>query len=179
MAGSANAPIIVTALMGREDFAWADALRSAHFPPERNRVAAHLTLFHHLPPSALEPLKRLLAAHAREAPSPAARITRLIGLGQGVALGVESPGLASIRAHIAEAMRGLLTPQDSAPWRPHITVQNKVAPTAARALLHALRVDFEPRPICLAGLAAYWYRGGAWEPIAEYRFSRSGRGRRS
>lgn len=179
MPGSANAPIIVTALLGPEDFAWADGLRRAHFPAERNQVPAHLTLFHHLPPSALDVLKRLLAVEARTAMPPAARIARLLPLGQGVALGVESPGLAAIRGQIAEAMQDMLTPQDRAAWRPHITIQNKVAPSAARALLQELRADFRPRPIMLTGFAAWWYRGGPWEPIAEWRFSRSGRSRRS
>lgn len=174
----AFAPIIVTALLGPEDFAWADGLRRAHFPVERNQVPAHITLFHHLPPSALDPLKRLLAAEAR-APQPAARMTRLLSLGQGVALGVESPGLSAVRAHVADALQGLLMPQDQAAWRPHLTIQNKVAPSAARALLLAMRADFRPRPIAIAGLAAWWYRGGPWEPIANWTFSRPGRFRRS
>jgi len=175
----APAPIVVTALIGPEDLAWADGLRRAHYPADRNQLPAHLTLFHHLPPSAIEELRRLLAAQARSVPRPAARVTRLIALGQGVALGVDSPGLAAIRADIAEAMRGLLTPQDQAAWRAHITVQNKVAPSAARALLQALSPDFRPRPIMLAGLALHWYRAGSWESIADYRFSRSGPARRS
>lgn len=179
MPGSANAPIIVTALIGPEDFAWADGLRRAHFPAERNQLPAHLTLFHHLPPSAIDMLQRLLAAQARMAVPPAARVARLLSLGQGVALGIDSAGLAAIRAQIADAMDGLLTPQDQAAWRPHITIQNKVTPGAARALLRALRADFQPRALRLTGLAAWWYRGGPWEPIAEYRFSRSGRPRRS
>ena len=45
------APIIVSALFGDADLAWLDALRRAHFPPARNQLPAHLTLFHHLPPS--------------------------------------------------------------------------------------------------------------------------------
>jgi 2'-5' RNA ligase len=110
---------------------------------------------------------------------PAVRVARLLSLGQGVALGIESPGLVAIRTQIAEAMQGLLTPQDRVAWRPHITIQNKVAPSAARALLQALRAGFQPRPITLTGLAAWWYRGGPWEPIADYKFSRSGRSRRS
>ncbi|MET0372800.1 MAG: 2'-5' RNA ligase family protein [Rhizorhabdus sp.] len=179
MPGSANAPIIVTALMGPDDFAWADGLRRAHFPAERNQLPAHLTMFHHLPPSALDMLKRLLAMEARVAVPPAVRITRLLPLGRGVALGVESPGLSAVRSQIADAMQGLLTPQDQAAWRPHITIQNKVAPSAARALLQALSADFQPRSLSLTGFAAYWYRGGPWEPIAEYKFSRSGRPRRS
>ena len=179
MPGSANAPIVVTALLGPEDFAWADGLRRTHFPAERNQLPAHLTRFPHLPPSALDMVKRLLAAEARTAMPPAARVARLLSLGQGVALGIESPGLVALRAQIAEGMHGLLTPQDQAAWRPHITIQNKVAPSAARALLQALRADFQPRPITLTGLAAWWYRGGPWEPIADYKFSRSGRSRRS
>jgi hypothetical protein len=173
------APIIVTALLGAEDFAWADALRREHFPAERNQVPAHLTLFHHLPPSALDRLRRLLSAEARTTARPAARVARPISLGQGVALAIESPGLAAIRARIAEAMHGLLTPQDQASWRPHITIQNKVSPSAARALFQMLQADFRPRPIELAGLALQFYRGGPWEPIADFKFSRSGPSRRS
>ena len=46
-----NAPIIVSAEFGAADFARLDGLRRAHFPPARNVLPAHLTLFHHLPPS--------------------------------------------------------------------------------------------------------------------------------
>lgn len=175
----ANAPIIVAALLGPEDFAWADGLRRVHFPPERNQIAAHLTLFHHLPPSRLDELRRLLAAEVRMSVRPAARVARLLSLGRGVALGVDSSGLAAIRARIAETFAGMLTPQDRAGWRPHITIQNKVTPADARTLLQALRTDFQPRPIEIAGLAAYWYRDGPWELISEWKFSRSGRSRRS
>ena len=50
------APIIVTALFGRQDTAFFDAMRREHFPPERNQLDSHLTLFHHLPPSGLDEL---------------------------------------------------------------------------------------------------------------------------
>lgn len=178
-APSSPAPIIVTATIGAEDFAWADGLRRAHFPPDRNQLSAHLTLFHHLPPSLLGELKRLLSAEVRTVVQPAARVARLSSLGRGVALTIDSPGLVAIRARLAEALEGVLTPQDRAGWRPHITIQNKVSPTEARALLQALQKDFAPRPIAITGLAAHWYRGGPWEPIAAYSFSRSGRSRRS
>jgi hypothetical protein len=178
------APIIVTALLGAEDLAWAESLRRAHYPAERNQLPAHLTLFHHLPPSALDALARLLMGEARTAARPAARVSRLIGLGQGVALGVDSPGLVAIRGRIADAMHGQLMPQDLAGWRPHITIQNKVAPSAAQALLRVLRPEFRPRPIAIEGLAAWWYRGGPWEPIRQWKWSgaglsRSGPSRRS
>ena len=62
-----TAPIIVTALIGAPDFAFLDALRRAHFPPDRNHLRAHLTLFHHLQPSCVEELKHLLQDEARAA----------------------------------------------------------------------------------------------------------------
>ena len=67
------APIIVTALFAPEDQAWFDRQRQAYFPPERNHLAAHLTMFHHLPPDLAPELKRRLAEEAR-APAPAARL---------------------------------------------------------------------------------------------------------
>lgn len=44
--------LIVTAEIGAADFAWLEGLRRKHYPPDRNHVPAHLTIFHALPPSA-------------------------------------------------------------------------------------------------------------------------------
>lgn len=163
------APIIVTAMLGASDFAWADSLRRAHFPPGRNRVPAHITLFHHLPPGVADELRDQLKAETR-ATAPAARLAGLQHLGRGVAYRVDSPGLEALRERLADHFTGLLVPQDQAPWRPHITVQNKVEPREAKALLTALAADFEPRPVRIAGLATWWYRDGPWEPLSEHRF---------
>ena len=167
----APAPIIVTALLGTADFALLDGLRRAHFPPERNRLAAHLTLFHHLPPSVAGEVARRLQAETRR-PPPAARLTGLINLGGGVACRVESAELLEIRERLADAFHGTLTPQDAAGWRPHVTVQNKVTAAAARATLASLARDFRPRPLTIVGLATWFYRGGPWEPIAQFAFER-------
>ena len=166
------APLIVSALFGAEDFAWLDGLRRAHFPPERNQLAAHLTLFHHLPPSVEAELRGRLAAVAREQTSPAAEATALMNLGRGVAILISSPALVAIRAELAEAFAGLLIPQDAAGWRPHVTVQNKVAPGTARDLLTELGRDWRPRPIGIAGLAVWRYRGGPWELVSRHPFRR-------
>ncbi|PJG49019.1 hypothetical protein CAF53_12850 [Sphingobium sp. LB126] len=156
------APIIVTALMGAADFGWAEGLRRAHFPPDRNLVPAHITLFHHLPPSALEELARRLKQLCAGLP-PAASLTEVMLLGRGVAYRVESPELMAMREELAEALAGLLMPQDQGRPRFHVTVQNKVEPAQARALAAELRQDFCPRPLAIAGLAAWHYRGGPWE----------------
>ncbi len=51
-----------------------------------------------------------------------------------------------------------------------MTVQNKVEPSEARALLERLKAEFVARPVVIAGLAAYWYRGGPWEPLSRHLF---------
>lgn len=156
-------------MFGASDFAWADGLRRRHFPPERNQVPAHITLFHHLPPSVAGELREQLKAETRTK-APAARIVGLQHLGRGVAYLVESADLAAIRERLADHFTGMLTPQDQAPWRPHITVQNKVEPKEAKALLAELEAGFAPRSLQIAGLASWWYRGGPWEPLGEHRF---------
>lgn len=166
-----HAPIIVTATFGRADFAWLDGLRRAHYPPERNRVPAHLTLFHHLPPSIEPELRRRLGPATRGAKPPPARIAGPVKLDEGVAFRVESEALEELRAELADAFRGLLIPQDQAPWRPHITIQNKVEPRIAAALHARLLAHFAPRPLAIAGIAAWRYRGGPWELAFERRFA--------
>lgn len=162
--------LIVTAELGRDDFAWLEGLRRAHYPFERNRVPAHLTMFHSLPPSAEFELRSRLAELARERP-PRATIEGLMDLGGGVAFRVVSPDLDRIRGQLAEDLHGLLGTQDSGGWRPHITIQNKVEPKAAKALLTALEAAFVPRPLKIVGLASWWYRGGPWEPHSRHMFA--------
>ena len=166
-----HGPIIVTATFGDGDNGWLQDLRRTHYPPERNRVPAHLTLFRQLPPS-LEGELATRLARAAAAPPPKAAIAGIIDLGEGTALRVESAALQAIRADLAEALHGLLTPQDQAPWRPHVTIQNKVAPRVARALQQQLRATLEPRPLAIRALAAWRYLGGPWEPVRAWPFRR-------
>ncbi|HKY83103.1 MAG TPA: 2'-5' RNA ligase family protein [Sphingobium sp.] len=148
--------------MGAADFAWAEGLRRAHFPPERNLVPAHITLFHHLPPSILPELESRMRQICA-GPPPAAKLARVRLLGRAVAYDVVSEELLSIRQDLADAFAGLLIPQDEATPRLHITVQNKVEAAQARALAERLSAEFRPRRLEIAGLAAWHYRGGPWE----------------
>jgi len=162
-------PIIVSALFGDHDFHWLDALRRSHFPPERNQLSAHLTLFHHLPPSIEHELKRRLVEIAKR-DRPQALATGAINLGRGVAIRIEAPRLGTYREELADAFRELLIPQDAAGWRPHVTIQNKVEPAVARKLFDTIQQSFQPRPVEVAGLAAWWYRDGPWEMISRHMF---------
>jgi hypothetical protein len=161
--------LILTAEIGAEDVAWLDRLRRAHYPGERNRLPAHLTMFHALPPSA-EGEARSRLSHFGDLPPPSAMIAGLMDLGGGVAFRIVSPDLDRIRNEWAHVLRGLLGPQDSGGWRPHVTIQNKVAPKVARALLAELERDFRPRPLMISGLGLHRYLEGPWEKLAIYSF---------
>jgi hypothetical protein len=165
----ADPPILVTATFASGDDGWLQELRRAHYPPALNRVPAHLTLFRLLPPSAEGELGRRLAAYAAAAP-PHTAIGGVMDLGVGTALRVDSEELQDMREDLALALHGLLTPQDQAPWRPHVTIQNKVEPREARRLQAALRGRYDGRPLAIRALAAWRYLGGPWEPIRQWAF---------
>jgi hypothetical protein len=156
-------------LFGDGDNGWLQEMRRTHYPPERNRVPAHLTLFRQLPPSLEAELHGRLSGLARLAP-PRAIISGVIDLGEGTALRVDSEELEAMREDLASALHGLLIPQDLAPWRPHITIQNKVEPRAARQLQEQLRAGFRERPLAIKGLATRRYLDGPWEPIRGFTF---------
>ena len=162
-------PLIVTADFAPPDFAWLEGLRRAHYPAERNRVPAHLTMFQGLPPSAVDEVRRELALHSAGRP-PRATLAGLMNLTNGVAFRVVSDDLEAIRDSIADHFHGLLCAPDAAGWRPHVTIQNKVSPKEARALVQKLDREFRPRPLGIAGLSVHLYRGGPWETLGAYKF---------
>jgi len=161
--------LIVTAALGAADFAWLDGARRRYFPPERNQLDAHLTMFHALPPSLEGEVRTLLKAQCK-GPRPAATIAGLMNIGGGVAYRVSSPGLDSFREAIADHFHGSLTAQDAGGWRAHVTIQNKVAPNEAKALFDRLNKDFRPRPLVIHGLALHRYLDGPWETLGKWAF---------
>ena len=166
-----SAPLIVTALFGGEDFAFLDALRQRHYPAAHNVVPAHCTMLSHLPPTVAGELKQRLNAETRGIAAPPARLTGPMDLNDGVALRIDAPWLEAIRDRLADAFAPLLMPQDRAGWAPHVTIQNHAPRQAALALLTELRASFHPRPLKIAGLASWWYRGGPWEPYSRHMFA--------
>ena len=168
------APLLVTAELPRDVFAWAEGLRREHFPPERNRVSAHVTLFHALPPSCEAELRRLVARIAGEEAPVRARISGVMPLGNGTAFAIHSPALSAIHETLREALHGMLTAQDQAKRKLHVTIQNKVTAAEAKALQAELTATFAPRDFAFAGLALHRYLGGIWGDAGTWRF----RGRR-
>jgi hypothetical protein len=166
-----TAPLILTLALDAATQGWLEALRQAHFPPERNLVPAHVTLFHELPGERLrdivDTLARCCAAMPADVP---VRLGPPRFLGRGVALEVAAPAVAALRGRLAETWRDVLTAQDAQPWRPHATVQNKVAPQVARALHAALTATLAPREAAAEGLLLWHYRGGPWDAAGRFRF---------
>src|SRR3954467_15787702 len=109
------APLILTLALDAGSTARFEALRQEHFPPERNLVPAHLTLFHHLPGDRLGDIAADTAAARRERPACATGARGLGPLGRGVAYTIESAELTTLRASLARAWAPWLTPQDRQP----------------------------------------------------------------
>ena len=126
-------------------------------------------MFHALPPSAEQEVRSALSRVASERP-PRASIEGLLDLSGGVAFRMVSPGLDQLRRDLAADFHGLLGAQDVGGWRPHVTIQNKVPPKDARALLARIEGDFRPRPLAIGGLGLYRYLEGPWEKLAAYAF---------
>ncbi|MFC5287980.1 2'-5' RNA ligase family protein [Actinokineospora guangxiensis] len=148
--------------------AW-DLLRRTHFPPERLVVGAHITLFHALPQDRADVLAAVTEVARR--PPFAVRAGAYRSLGRGVAFAVESVELLEVRAELRGRWRERLTRQDAQPFRPHVTVQNKVAPAVARATLDALRGQPAPPDATAVGIAVWRYAGGPWEHVATVPFA--------
>ena len=161
--------LIVTAELGRDDLAWLNGLRRTHYPADRNQVPAHLTMLYALPPSSEEELRGRIAQLSRLS-RPQASIEGLLDLGGGVAFRVASDDLDRIRRDLSADLRGLLSAQDEGGWRPHVTIQNKVAPKFARELKAQLERSFLRRPLSISGLGLHRYLGGPWETLGVYPF---------
>lgn len=164
-------PLILTLLLDAESQAWLEELRRAHFPPERNLIPAHVTLFHALPGAEIGAIRATLAEKCAALPAAVpARLGPPRFLGRGVALEVSVPVIAVLRRDLAARWQGWLTRQDAQGWRPHATVQNKVAPDQARALHATLSATLPVREAQGAALLLWHYRGGPWEAAGRFAF---------
>ena len=164
-----TAPLILTAMLGDAVQERFNHLRRTHFPPERNQLDAHLTLFHRLPGEHEE----LIVAELRTAADRdalGARVTQVRRWARGVAYVLTSPPLTDLRSRLAREWRPWLSDQDRTKADLHVTVQNKVEPGAAARLHAELAAGFEPHDVPVVGLGLWRYRGGPWELVRRFPF---------
>ncbi|GAB3225909.1 2'-5' RNA ligase family protein [Hymenobacter seoulensis] len=166
-----DAPLILTLTLDEPTQQLFNALRQQHFPPERNYLQAHVTLFHHLPGMEQTVIEAHLEEVAAHTPPLPLAVTGLRFLGRGVAYDLENPRLRPLHKQLQQEWASWLTPQDKQPLRPHITVQNKVLPEVARALHQELSGRFAPFAGLGTGLGLWAYRGGPWELLRQFAFT--------
>lgn len=165
-----NNPLIVTVKIDDDSFEYFNNLRQKHFPAERNFLPAHITLFHQLPGERLEEIEdflKVIASRQYEFPLifPSVRF-----LGRGTAIEIESSELNSLRIKLANQWSDCLTEQDKQKFAPHITIQNKAEPDAARILFEEITEKWESRRGTARGLQLWHYRNGPWQIANEFGF---------
>ncbi|MCA0902542.1 2'-5' RNA ligase family protein [Qipengyuania aquimaris] len=165
-----DAPLILTAELPADLQGRFTDLRTEHFPPERNYLEAHVTLFHALPAQCEDEVRRYLARLVGETSPVEGRVEGLMSLGGGTAIKLVSPDMLELRDRIADHFHGMLTNQDQHRPRLHVTIQNKVTSKEAKALQAQLEGVIQPRDFAFRGLALYAYRGGPWEFLRRFAF---------
>lgn len=169
-----RAAIIVTVQFDERSAALLGALRRKHFPPALNRVGAHLTLFHNLPGAEEAAVLRSVAESAARTKPFTVVAAGPLRLGRGVAIKIESDRLMALRGELAARFKPWLAGQDREKFRPHVTIQNKVAPHEAAALCEHLAAVFSPFEATAEAIQLWRYAGGPWAPIAAVSFQGAG-----
>lgn len=165
-------PLILTLQLDADAQRFFNALRRAYFPPERNFLEAHCTLFHQLPGEEQASIEAFLA----EACAGQAAFELQVGApkrtGRGVAYPLDSPRLKHFHRRLQKQWWDRLSPQDQQGLHPHITVQNKVSAEKARALQAKLAADFQVTGMQAkgTGIQLWKYLGGPWALLATYKF---------
>lgn len=164
-------PLILTLKLDPKTFQFFDHWRQQYFPPERNFLPAHVTLFHALPGERESEIQQVLRELCASTSVMVLTFPALRLLGQGVAAEVNCAELLQLRQHLTHLWQDELSRQDRQGYRPHITVQNKVSPDAARQVYEQLSREWNPFRGYGEGLLLWYYRGGPWEWVNEFSFN--------
>ncbi len=165
------APLILTLKFDERTFAVLDELRQQHFPPSRNVVPAHITLFHALPGEQEQPIQHTLHALCAATPVLPLLFPQVRSLGRGVAVVVDCPALLRLRQQLATTWSDWLGEQDRRAYRSHVTIQNKVTHVEAQRLHARLAATWTPFTGQGEGLVLWRYVGGPWEFVDEFAFA--------
>ena len=163
--------MILTARLHDQDLAFFDGLRRSHFPPGRNHVTAHLTVFYRVSHWHLSTIRQLLEVVASSHSPMQASTTGIWHLGSGVAFTLDCPELERVRGVSRERFQPWLSPEDKQGWRPHITIQNGVDRARVDGLYAAVTAAFQTRLLSITGLDLWTYRGGPWSAEGSFVFS--------
>ncbi len=144
--------------------------RRRYFPASLNRIPAHISLFHALPGEELPSIRTLVAEVAAGFACFPVQVHDVQKLGRGVAYALAAERLDALHGRLRAAWLPWLTAQDAQGFRPHVVVQNKVEPAAARTLYERLAAGFRPYAIQAEGLLLWRYLGGPWALEEHFHF---------
>lgn len=162
-------PLILTLKMEDAFQEYFSTLRTRHFPKHANYLAAHITLFHHLP-SGDEMVAGLMPEICNRKAFEM-KVSGVKNIGNGVAFVIDSPELQVLHKAMQASFRPWLISQDRHTLWPHITVQNKVTAFKAAQTAALLQEAFEPFLMMATGIQSWLYRGGPWEEGEEWEFN--------
>lgn len=163
MSERSSFPLILTLKLDQKTFDFFNQLRQQYFPPEKNFLPAHITLFHALPGDQYSSIQRSLQQVCSQTPVLSLTFAKLRFLGRGVAAEIDCPELTRLHQQLAQNWRTWLTRQDQQGYRPHITIQNKVTVAEARQTHSQLAAAWQPVQGRGEGLLLWYYKGGPWE----------------
>ncbi|MBC7798650.1 MAG: 2'-5' RNA ligase family protein [Pyrinomonadaceae bacterium] len=164
---------VLTLKFDDETFATLDDLRREHFPPERNFVSAHSTLFHALPDDEQDFIEETLTEIALKTGVLELHFPNLLFLGKGTAIELICPRLVQLRGQLSNYWRDFLGEQDSRKIKLHVTIQNKVEPETAKQTFAELSETFKPFDGRGEGVLFWRYlQTGRWEFVQEFLFVR-------
>ncbi len=164
-------PLVLTFVMDDESQARLDLWRKLYFPPERNVLKAHLTIYHQLPGQNISRIDEILRdiSHLRLSPFPIA--FEELKTRQGfVGVKVASPELMQVKSELDHAFDPFLKAQDRKPYSPHVTVTNLGSPKDAQKVMELLTKEFVPWRGSVRAVSLFHYRGGPWEEYRTYSF---------
>ena len=169
MPGTTQPPLLVTCLLDSKSQDYFQKLRNLYFPPDRNIVPAHLSLFHNLPSNdQTQVQKDLESVCNRQYIDLAVTSPKLMG--NGVMFECQSAELNHLHACLARRFEPWLIPQDRQKFKPHIVVQNKVASQKSRETRAEISATFEPFTAQIIGLCLWTYLDGPWRLEKEFSF---------
>ena len=149
-----------------------DGLRDKYFPPNLNRVGAHVCLFHALPDSKIKQIEEdILALAASQSPFRLSA-DRVFQLARGAAIGVDAPEAEQIHTSLRTKWIEFLSKQDGH-FKAHYTIQNKASEAEAKTTVVELEQtlqDLEAKKGTVIGLTLWEYKGGFWRNPRPFRF---------
>lgn len=162
--------LVLTLEMDGESFAQLDALRREHYPPERNRVPAHVTLFAQLPVAHGREIKALLTqVAAAEEPFDIA-IAGVKAMERGVAVALYAPQLHQLREELLDEWWHWLDERELTLFQPHVTIQNNVSEAEAGRTQKSVAAALRLRRIRGVGLHLWRFVDGHWKSERLFRF---------